>query len=369
MVGPSHRLACAGLLAALSFLPMGATAAAQQVVERTAPVGQRSQGWIGLDAEWFYDTWRVGEPRSAPAMVVMGVYPESPAARAGLQVGDTVVRLSDGPAVPEVFERWRLRLQPGSRVSLTYRRAGRENTVPLQAATRPSQDQLVTIPEQVKLRVDSIQSLFVRYFDSTSRAGAPEAQEGGRVLLFRIPDDGSAEAVAAAIRGVFPFPALAFDSLVIRIETLAPNEAPFEVAVRPSQQVASPQGARARRAPPQAPSAPRSSPQTRASADAYRPLAPYIAGEDRIAGARFTSLNAGLAGYFGVRRGLLVVDVAVGTPASDAGIAPGDVITHAGTREVTTLEELRTALASSGAPDLRLTLVRKGRLFPVALRR
>src|SRR6185503_18847066 len=101
----------------------------------------------------------------------------SPAARAGLQAGDTIVRLNGEAAVPEMLERFLIRLQPGSRVSLTYRRAGREGTVPLLAATRPPQNELAAIPLQVQLRVDSIQSLFVRYFDSTSRAGTMASQD------------------------------------------------------------------------------------------------------------------------------------------------------------------------------------------------
>jgi S1-C subfamily serine protease len=101
-----------------------------------------------------------------------------------------------------------------------------------------------------------------------------------------------------------------------------------------------------------------------------RPLAPYIMGQDWIAGARLTSLNAGLAGYFGVERGLLVVEVAPGTPAADAGVSSGDVILQAGNRAVTTLEELRAALAASrGQPSLTLTVVRKGRPFQLLLRR
>jgi S1-C subfamily serine protease len=93
-------------------------------------------------------------------------------------------------------------------------------------------------------------------------------------------------------------------------------------------------------------------------------------GQDWIAGARLTALNAGLSGYFGVERGLLVVEVVSGMPVADAGITPGDVILRAGDRSVATLEELRAALGSSRGPGpLRLTVVRKGRPFQVSLRR
>jgi membrane-associated protease RseP (regulator of RpoE activity) len=115
----------------------------------------------------------------------------------------------------------------------------------------------------------------------------------------------------------------------------------------------------------------RSAPVTmgRSDVEYARPLAPYIMGLEWIAGARLTPLNAGLSGYFGVERGLLVVEVAQGTLAADAGISSGDVILQAGSRAVTTLEELRAALAASRGPALTLTVVRKGRPFQLSLRR
>jgi hypothetical protein len=100
-----------------------------------------------------------------------------------------------------------------------------------------------------------------------------------------------------------------------------------------------------------------------------RPLAPYILGQDVIAGAKLTPLNAGLSDYFAVSRGLLVVAVVDGTPASDAGVMPGDVIVASGQRGVSSVEELgalfRAARRSQSVP---LTLIRKNRRIEVAVR-
>jgi membrane-associated protease RseP (regulator of RpoE activity) len=280
-------------------------------------------------------------------MVVMGVYPESPAARAGLQSGDTILRLNGAPAVPEALERFLSRLEPGNRVSVTYRRGGRELTIPLLAADRPTGSLMVTLPEQMQLRIDSIQTLFVQYLDSTNRMaelGFGSQQVPDRVVLFRIPDGGLSEPVGKG--------------LSVEVAT-----------VRPSQ-LASAEGQRVRRRQEAEAVARSASAALGASqVEHIRPLAPYIMGQDWIAGARLTSLNAGLSGYFGVERGLLVVEVAPGTPAADAGVTSGDVILQAGSRAVTSLQELRAALADSRGPTLSLTVVRKGRPFQLSLRR
>jgi hypothetical protein len=286
-----------------------------------------------------------------------------------MQAGDTILRVNGAPASLEVLDRALSRAEPGKdRLSFTYSRAGKVTTIPVQAANRPTADRLIALPPQIRVQVDSIHQMFEHYLDSTGKMGLLPAgeQRGSRVLLFRIPEGGSAQSVAAAVREVFPMTALAFDSISISIEAVtSPDFDPFEVAmVRPSQQVqvsgSSPGRLRRTPAPPSAAPAP-PEPRRPSAERVPRPLDPYIEG-------RLTSLNPGLAGYFGVERGLLVVDVATGTLASDAGVSPGDVILQAGGRTVTTLEELRAALGSSRTPTLPLTVVRKGRPIQLFLR-
>jgi len=89
-----------------------------------------------------------------------------------------------------------------------------------------------------------------------------------------------------------------------------------------------------------------------------------------IAGAKLAPLNAGLADYFGVSRGLLVVSVVDDTPAADAGVLAGDVVVSSGQRGLTTVEELRTVFISArGAESVPLTLIRKGRRLQVEVPR
>jgi len=95
-----------------------------------------------------------------------------------------------------------------------------------------------------------------------------------------------------------------------------------------------------------------------------RPLAPYILGESVVGGAKLTPLNPALAEYFQVEEGLLVTEVAEGTPAAEAGLRAGDVIVRVGGDAVSTLEDLRWALASYERP-VEITVVRKGKRLKI----
>ncbi len=88
-----------------------------------------------------------------------------------------------------------------------------------------------------------------------------------------------------------------------------------------------------------------------------------------IAGARLADLSPELGAYFGVERGVLVVEVAPETPAADARLKGGDVIVQIGEQPVANVEELRLALAGSLSPRSTfrtLTIVRGGRRTQLA---
>jgi S1-C subfamily serine protease len=97
---------------------------------------------------------------------------------------------------------------------------------------------------------------------------------------------------------------------------------------------------------------------------------PWLVGQDRVAGAQLAALNAGLAQYFGTERGLLVIEVAPGTPAEAARLLPGDVLLQVGGVAVDELAALRRAVAAA-APDRALTVVviRRGRQVVISLPR
>jgi predicted metalloprotease with PDZ domain len=104
------------------------------------------------------------------------------------------------------------------------------------------------------------------------------------------------------------------------------------------------------------------------SAETFRPLTPYLLGSNRVAGAQVIDVQPELGAYFGVERGVLVVEVSPGTPAAIAGMRPGDVITRLDRFSVTTVDELRSGVAQAG-DTLPVTLVRQGSSLQVLLRR
>jgi S1-C subfamily serine protease len=87
-----------------------------------------------------------------------------------------------------------------------------------------------------------------------------------------------------------------------------------------------------------------------------------------VAGAEVVDLRPELGAYFGVETGVLVVDVAPGTPAAIAGLLPGDVVTRIDRVGVRTVEDLRFGVAQAG-DTLPLTLIRRGSSLQVLLRR
>jgi hypothetical protein len=92
-----------------------------------------------------------------------------------------------------------------------------------------------------------------------------------------------------------------------------------------------------------------------------RPPSPWVLGQRMVAGAEVTSLNPDLAEYFGGEEGLLVLQVLPGTPAADAGLQAGDVVTRLGDRRVRTVDQARGALEATPPGAIPVTLVRRGR--------
>lgn len=100
----------------------------------------------------------------------------------------------------------------------------------------------------------------------------------------------------------------------------------------------------------------------------FRPLTPYVLGSNMVAGAQVVDLRPELAQYFGVESGVLIVDIAPGTPAAMAGMVPGDVITRIDQVGVGSVEELRFGISRS-AESVPVSLVRQGATREVLLRR
>jgi hypothetical protein len=373
------RLALAGALAlALGGFAFPTAAHGQEGAQGRVVRVARPQGWIGVTLD-LQHAWRPGAPAAPPTMVITQVYDGSPADRVGLQAGDTILRINRRPVSEEAIEQLQASLEPGTAVVFQFRRDGRIRTVAARAESRPADEELESLPPQVRVRVESAQAELLQHLDSVARFGLFGEGSGPRTLFVFGAQGDSLVMSFQGPAGTTRFPSgAAFD----RTWTVAagPAPAPFEGVVArrtPQVQVYTTQqrprpGAEAlrqaeleivRAGMAQAERALTELEQHR------RPLAPYILGQDVIAGAKLAPLNPDLAQYFGVSRGLLVVSVVDDTPAADAGVLSGDVIIASGSRALSTVEELRSIFfaSSRGGASLPITLIRKGRTLQLAL--
>jgi hypothetical protein len=99
--------------------------------------------------------------------------------------------------------------------------------------------------------------------------------------------------------------------------------------------------------------------------------APMLAGFSLrlpVAGADLVRVGPDLAPYFGVEQGVLVVDVARGTPAADAGLKGGDVIVSVNGAPLRDASGLRRAIEEATDDQVTLRVVREKRPRTMTLR-
>ena len=97
----------------------------------------------------------------------------------------------------------------------------------------------------------------------------------------------------------------------------------------------------------------------------------HLMGRNFVGGAQFSDLNPELARYFGTERGVLVIQVLRGTPSSEAGLMPGDVVTGVSGSDIEDLRSFRNVLNQvySRQRGAVLSLIRRGEQVFVTLSR
>jgi hypothetical protein len=93
------------------------------------------------------------------------------------------------------------------------------------------------------------------------------------------------------------------------------------------------------------------------------PSAPMV-----IAGATIIRTNADLRETFGVKSGVLVLDVARGTPAYASGLRGGDIIVSTGRSAVTSPLSIQRAIESADEREVTLRIIRKKKPQSLVLR-
>jgi membrane-associated protease RseP (regulator of RpoE activity) len=336
-------------------------------------------------------------------LTVMDVVPESPAAEAGVARGDVIVAIDGRPATSALLSADRA---PGQTVTLRILRDGTERDVRLVTVERPDRMRAVFVPglpdsvlgqmaiimSNMQLHLDSMHYVLKRIAPDSIRPLGRGGEAffydlrsdslrvfdhlrnlpfgGDRVNVFRFGDD--------SVR-VFRF---GRDS--VHVFRYGPDSVRVRFPqVRPSAEVLAYQRAnvdslRARFATvrPATDSAFARWNLVRVDSIATHALRPseiartsIFAGTTAVAGAELSELNPGLAEYFGVLEGVLVLNVPDGTPAARAGIRPGDVIVQVNRSPVKTIAEIRRAVAPRADASTHIRVLRRGQPIDVTIGR
>jgi C-terminal processing protease CtpA/Prc len=449
-----------GLWILLALFAHPAAGAAQEMTWSV----QTDRGWIGISVG--YTTAWVGGDETTVA-IIDDVVEESPAAAAGILVGDTLTHMDGQPISREVLATLQRTIEVGDLVRLTILRDGRPREFLVEASPqRPNRWVLTRDAGQMVIHLDFIRGAILQNLDSLrlSIAGLKVDSAGDfSIRILRPPPQppekdawldltysiwgpgGDSLHLAAPDVLVFepdlavPFAAVVASSretqelreqlkqvrsqltearreeLARERELRASVQGPVEEAIRRDQrmreireqeaklveeanrlnqqleaasesemrrQFAQVQArqeeamAAARRAQEQASRGSRAEREETARAreqalaqeyELRRPLNYIIAGQSFVAGAQLQILNPDLASYFQVEDGVLVTEVLEGSPAQEAGLLAGDVVTQVGGERVSSLDDLRFGIGYFERP-LRLRVVRKGHPLEIVIR-
>ena len=260
------------------------------------------------------------------------VEPGSPAERAGVAKGDEIVLIAGENVVGRDIVFTRL-LRPGNRLALRVRREGE------------TRDMLLLISERPPSLDNGCPFLDARVMAAFGEPFTPV-----------IPP-----AVRAFVRGV-PLPPTATEpSGVVRLRTPRPAQAPVAITTEGPPVEATPNS-------PMVPSVTLIAP----NADAPIERSVFVVGpavnQMVIAGATIVRPNADLRETFGVKRGVLVLDGARGTPAYKSGLKGGDIILSAGRFTATTPSSVQRAMLAADDRSVELHIIRKQKAHTIHLR-
>jgi len=243
------------------------------------------RGWVGVAY-----TTGIGQTDRTGAMVfkdypvIESIEPNSPAERAGLEAGDTIIAMNAQDLKKSPLPMAAM-IQPGRRVVFRFKRDEKFREVTITVAPRPT-----GTPE----------TLVVTMFEPAPAPG-PQMERARAEMMRR-------ERINAEISARMPM------APVLLLPAMGP-----------------------------------------------RSLA--------VVGAEMTALNAGLRSLVGLSSpGIFVVNVALGTPAKESGLLPGDVILRAESSLVEDPGDLIRVLRDASGSSIRLRIVRNKKPQMITLR-
>lgn len=253
------------------------------------------KGWVGVAYTTSGETDRGGRLVFDDYPVIESIEPSSPAEKAGLAAGDTILAMNSQDLRRSPMPNASM-IQPGQKIVFRFKRNDSIREVTLTVAPRPSGTSGSVVLTMI-----------------AEGADAPSARgEGTTPVAARTPLPPRGERERGMVRARIPGPPMV---------TIAPLVFGF---------------------------------------------GPRTLG---VAGAELTELNGDLASAIGVRaRGIFVVNVALGTPAREAGLRSGDVITKADSSLVGDPGELIRVMRAASDNSIKLRIVRNKKEKTITLR-
>lgn len=327
-----------------------------------APPADSTRGWLGIGLRETLDCpseWPgpVANRRRdcSSAFVVRAVFRSSPAQRAGVAPGDTLLEVAGARLGTEAAAERLRELRPGERVELLLGREGRRRSVTVTPAPRPPAPGPVAVrvgrpeaPERVSVAVRP--RVMFGTGDSVFRVELPEAPE----IVFGTED---LEGIRVDAEGRV-FLERGGEQLVRlrQLERLAPRLR----AVSDSALEMARERLRAVRA-----ELRREERDGAAAAWAWGPSGPH-----RALGAELWTVSPELARSLrNVDHGMLVLKVLPATPAAELGLQGGDVLVRIGDSDVRTPRDLRVPFdGDGGRTSVPVRWIREGETMVDTLR-
>ena len=295
----------------------------------------KPEGFVGItvSAEMTADASRSGMRvfRFAENPTVETVEPGSPAERAGVTKGDEIILIGGQPVVGRDVLFTRLQ-RPGSRLPIRIRRDGDTRDVTLIVG-----EPLKSVDNSCPFLDARIMAAFGDPFTVTTPMpplGIVRAGPRGRVVIAQAPTAPTPETPPAPTRTTGGSGSAAPPAPIV---PTVPLPAPAQAWVRGSE-----------------PSV---------FTFTGTPAAPMV-----IAGATIIRTNADLRETFGVKSGVLVLDVARGSPAYSSGLRGGDIIVSAGRGAVTSPLSIQRAIEVADGSEVPLKIIRKKKEHTLVLR-
>lgn len=348
---------------AIALLGLAALAAAPAALDaQQIYFGQAARrAWLGLS----YETRVQGRgAERTQTIVITDIVSSSPAERAGLQVGDTLLRVNDIDATDALLSSLGVSLKPGDEVELRVRRGGREQDITVEAAAPPA-DYYAVAPNAGVLRFDpdSMRDR-IRIMIDSARFRL-DSLHFPQIYIERMPLRWDDSAFAGNWR------AFRFDTLGMRLDTMTARIRIFTDSMFNDSSWRALRGLRLDMDSLWRGGVYSFGPDSFAFGriDALPFSGITIMGARAVGGAELTQLNPGLGEYFGADEGVLVLRVPDGTPAAQSGLQEGDVIVGADGRDITSIDELRRAITRAPERTVTLEVMRKRQRIQLPFRR